>query len=668
MPPAPPPLRPLRRWWLVGCGAVPVALVLLGLGWGQADPDVARSLWIPITVAVSFTPLALFILRQVPRHPIGRLMLTAGMTSTLDVIAICWSLWTPAAWLAQWLWWPPFGLIPLALLRFPDGSYPSRRWRPVAILLIIASSSAGLALALGALAAPRSLVSTVGEVLPPLARAMAQVAIGGIGVTVLATIPVAFALGWRWRLAGPLERRQIACLVPSSAFLAVGIVLSVVSVPGAWIPAVVALPVGFTFAILQYQLLDLDLVIHRGLVWILLTLIAVSLYAVSVAALDAALSPSRSWTASLLAGAATAAFLMPAERFAQRASSRLLFGRRDDPYAVLVQVGRHIEAIRDPLEVLPRLAATLVEALRVPYVAIELNMADTTDPLVVGHGRQTVEPTHRFAMMAHGVEVGGLLVASRRANAQFSASESRLIQGLATQAATAAEACRSSLDLQRARERLVLAREEERRRLRRDLHDGVGSALVGARMLAVAAMGGAQTGDRTRRLLETLNDDLALCTSEVRSLIDGLRPAALDDGLETALRLSVNALSASLDVRLDVTGDLAELPAAVEVVSLRVVTEALTNVVKHSAATTCVVSLTRSDSMLRMSIVDNGTGLRDAVGSADQRHGVGLASMRSRIEEVGGWLAVRSSTNGLAVEVGLPTRHEAISALSEAST
>ena len=357
--------------WLVGTGVFLVGVALVGLALG-AETTLVDYIWLPITLAVSYTPLALFVLRTLPEHPVGWLMLGTGLLATLSFVATAWSRWTLAAWLSQWLWWPPFALIPLSLLLFPDGHLPTPRWRFVAAALVVTAFVTSLALAAAAVAGPRTLVSTVGTPAPSWAQALAQVAVGGIFATVLVTFLVGFAMIHRWRRAGWLERRQIACLAPSAALLSISIALSFTDLRGAWIPAVVSLPLAFTFAILQYRLFDLDMIIHRGLVWILLSLIAVSIYATTVAGLTTLLSPSRSWTASLFAGAAVAAILLPAERLAQRAAQRLLYGQRDDPYRVLVQAGRHVEAIRDPLAVLPQLVETLVNALRVPSAAMSL--------------------------------------------------------------------------------------------------------------------------------------------------------------------------------------------------------------------------------------------------------------------------------------------------------
>ncbi|MDX6322257.1 MAG: hypothetical protein QOF52_2115 [Propionibacteriaceae bacterium] len=634
---------------LLAAGAAAIwGLALAGVLLHQRGPT-PGPVWMTVTLAASFWPLAIFVLRRVPGHPLGRLMFLTGTTATIATLAVCWSALLPAAWLSQWIWWPPVAIVPLLLLFVPDGHLPSPRWRVLAAILIVSLIVAAVALAAAATSAPRTLLTDIDQPIPPAARLLVQVAVGCVVVLLLATLAVLSALLHRWHMASVVERHQLACLLPSAALLIIGILLDYLHVPAGWLAAVVALPLGLTFAILQYHLYDLDLYIYRGIVWLILTGLALAIYALVVTGVEQLLNPER-WTSTLVAGAAVAAILLPAERWVQRAVSRLLYGSRTDPYSVLTRIGRHTEAVADPLAVLPRFVATLVESLRVPYAAIVLKPAGNEAPLMVQHGRSVGEP-QRFPMMAHGVDVGELLVASRRPGAHFSASEARLLSGLAGQAGIAAEACRSTLDLQRAREQLVLAREEERRRLRRDLHDGVASALVGARFLASAARG-------MPELLDQLDRDLEACTEEVRDLIDGLRPAALDKGLEAALRdLAARMPDPSIRVTVRVKGQLTDLTAAIEVVAYRVVAEALTNVVKHAKASRCDVLLAREERSLSVCVTDDGVGLSSAQPSPgrDPRGGVGVGSLRSRVEEVGGSFSIEPRSSGVCVKAVLPT-------------
>jgi signal transduction histidine kinase len=220
------------------------------------------------------------------------------------------------------------------------------------------------------------------------------------------------------------------------------------------------------------------------------------------------------------------------------------------------------------------------------------------------------------------------------------------------QAAVAAEATRLNRDLQMSRERLVTAREEERRRLRRDLHDGLGPSLAGMSMQVRAARKQLPADSRAAEILDTLAVDLKSCTVEVRQLVDELRPPALDSGLDAALhtecrRFDVDGLAVSCEVE----GSLEGLPAAVEVAAFRIVAEALTNVTRHSRALTCDVTVHRNGA-LRVQIVDDGIGI-DIASSA--RAGVGLSSMRERAAELGGDCTIGPAPGrGTSVRVKLP--------------
>jgi signal transduction histidine kinase len=638
---------------LAALGAGLVAAAVAGAAFGERGPT-PGPIAMTATLAVSFGPLAVFVLRRLPGDRVGRLMLLTGAAATVNVLAVCWSAAVPLAWLSQWSWWPPLATIPLILLLVPDGRPPSPGWRFVVYTLAGAAAFTTAVLAVAAVAEPRMLLSTI-DPLPPAVEVLTRVAFAGVAVVVVGTAAVLVALFVRWGRAEALERRQLACLLPSAVLFAVGVVLdSEAGVPWGWVPGVVALPLGLTVAVLQYRLHNLDLYIHRGTVWLVLSGLAVAVYAASATALGETIAGA-SHTTMLLAVGAAAAILHPAERFVRRAISRLLYGRRDDPYAILTRQGRLLENATDPMAVLPGFAAALVDGLKVPYTAIVLREPDGSSSVAAEHGRLAGEP-ERFAMTVHGNEVGDLIVSPRRPGEQFSTAEVRLLQDLAVQAGQAAVAYRSTLTLQRARERLVLAREEERRKLRRDLHDGVAASLVGARMIAEAASGKAADDAPTRELLDVLAAELDTCTAEVRSLIDGLRPAALDDGLERAVReLTERLPEPRLDVHVD--GDLVDLPAAIEVATYRIVSEAVANVAKHAGAKHCSVTLTRDATRLEVTVLDDGDGFADPSWFAGTgTSGVGLSSIRSRVEELGGMCDIGSTADGTRLHVALPVR------------
>jgi signal transduction histidine kinase len=646
---------------LVGAAVAVVAVGLLGLASGAEGPT-AVPIATPAVFAIAFTPLGVFVLRRLPGHPLGRLMSAAGVFAAASALTVCWSDLLPMAWLSQWTWWPPLATVPVLLLLVPDGALPSPRWRVLLWSIIAAASLATAALAVAAVARPRTLFEQRTIAAPEL-RPLLSIALGAIGVVLLGTLAVFVALFVRWRRAGPRERGQLACLAPAAVALAVGLTVETVfGVPVAWIVAVAALPLGLTLAVLRYQLHDLDLYVNRGVVWLTLTTLAIGTYAVAVTALGRVVGDAGSPVPSLLAAAAVAALLQPASRLAQRGVNRLLYGRRDEPYAVLTQLGGHLEAVRDPLAVLPQIAATLVDGLRLPYVAIRVAGEDGAPVTAAEHGRWSGEP-HRFAMVAHGRPVGELWVAPRRSDSHFTGTESRLLHDLAGQTALAAEAVRSSVRLQRARDRLVLAREEERRRLRRDLHDGVAAALVGVRMLTAVLRRSVAAEGTSTALVDTLSADLDVAIVEVRSLIDGLGPAALDDGLRIALEGLADRLGGhGANVTLTVTGSLAGLPAAVEVAAYRIVAECLTNTMKHAEAANCAIAVRRDPAELEISVADDGKGMPAELGDPV---GVGLSSIRERAEELGGQTTVTSAQGGTRTWIRLPLEPEPVTPVAD---
>ncbi|MEU3455839.1 sensor histidine kinase [Micromonospora sp. NPDC006766] len=210
-----------------------------------------------------------------------------------------------------------------------------------------------------------------------------------------------------------------------------------------------------------------------------------------------------------------------------------------------------------------------------------------------------------------------------------------------------------TLDLRRSRERVILAREEERLRIRRDLHDGVGPALAGITLgLETAVRRIGQDGPAVA-LLARLHDECAACVEEIRRIVTDLRPPALDQGrLVDALRRHADVLNAPAEspvVLVEGQDDgLPPLPAAVEVAAYRIALEAMTNAIRHSGGRTCRVCVSSRDG-LRITVHDDGTGTPPA------RVGLGLASMRERAEELGGSCTVTfRQGEGTSMEAVLP--------------
>jgi signal transduction histidine kinase len=601
-------------------------------------------------IAVAFLTMGAMVLVSTPRHLVGRLMLAAGGAASIGVLSTSWTNWLVVDWLSQWTWWPAYGLITLALLVFPDGRLPSPRWRPLAVLIVAGTVVAAVAFAVAALDDPRDLINTSdpGPAVTGRARLLVQIGLLAVAATLVGLVAVLVSLFQRWRRADGEARAQLACLLTAGVLLVLGVVLEAMNLTGAWVIMVVALPVGMGLAILRYRLYGLDQVINRTLVWLVMSLLVIAGFVGLITLLRDLLMADDTSNASLVATGLIAVAFEPVRGRVQRGVNRLLYGDRDDPYQVITRLGDLLGRTVEPNAVLPLLTGTIARSLRVPQVAVEVEGREGPR-ILAAHGTSN-NPIESFEMVARGERVGRLLVANRSATSRFSPVERRLLNDLALQAAVAADAVRLIHDLQESRERLITAREEERRRLRRDLHDGLGPTLAGMAMQVRAAQKLAAGQPRTARILDALAADLQTCTAEVRRLVSHLRPPALDRGLAAALRNECARFdTATLSVRLEVDGDLQGLPAAIEVAAYRIVAEALTNVTRHAQASNCRVTV-RRDRALTLDIVDDGVGL-----GPRRPGGVGLDSMRERATELGGDFEISAvEPHGTAVRVRLP--------------
>lgn len=413
----------------------------------------------------------------------------------------------------------------------------------------------------------------------------------------------------------------------------------------------VLLPVALAFSIMRYRLWDLNLVINRVLVYGGLTALVAAAYVLVVGGLGALFAASGNILISLAATGVVAVLFQPLRERLQRGVNRLMYGERDDPYAVLARFGQKLEAALAPDAVLPALVETIAHALKLPYVVILLRDGSAVEVAAV-YGSPAARPLMLPITYQHQL-VGELHAAARAPDEPFTAAEVRLLEDIAVQIGVAIRYVRLTADLQRSREQLVAAREEERRRLRRDLHDGLGPKLAGQTLKLEAALDALDGETETARALlqETMSESQTIIT-EIRRLVYGLRPPALDQlGLLEAVREhAAQHRIAGLQVAVDAPEALPPLPAAVEVAAYRIIQEALTNVARHARARTCTVSLALGKE-LQVEVVDDGRGL-----PPEMRAGVGLTSMRERAEEIGGSCIVEAvgEASGTRVTARLP--------------
>jgi two-component system NarL family sensor kinase len=664
-------------------------------------------------LSLAFPTVGALIASRLPSNPIGWIFCGIGLFQNahrfttayadyvlLENFALPWGEYV--AWFSTWVGFANPTLGVFLMLLFPDGRLPSPRWRLVAwaALCGAALTAFGDAFMPGNLLThyyvenPFGIVGVIGggfttyDLFPASSL---------LGVTLLLTTSLAALLSLILRLHRTRgdERQQLKWFLfaagPSTLFLSLIILNMIVAnfttnfgyrtvyilspqvfrvVLYVAVLALLFVPVCTYIAILRYRLYDIDVVINRTLVYGALTACVVGIYVLAVGALGALFQARGNLGVSLLATGAVALLFQPLRSRLQRGLNHLMYGERDDPYAVTSRLGRRLEATLASDAVLPTVVETIAQAMKLPYVAILLKEGEgfsTAAAYGSPTGEQEVLP-----LVYQREEIGRLVLSPRAPGEGFSAADRRLLEDLARHAEVAVHAVRLTADLQRSRERLVATREEERRRLRRDLHDGLGPTLASLALKLDAArkLVRRKPGDAEELLLR-LKDQTQDTVGDVRRLVYGLRPPALDElGLVAAVRQQaeshgfvVDGFSSDTDKEaagedglvtfsLDAPEDLPPLPAAVEVAAYRIAQEAMTNVARHAHARTCRVRLSveRAGGVLELEVTDDGAGMPEG-----RRAGVGLSSMRERAEELGGTCDVEPvRTGGTRVQARLP--------------
>ncbi len=665
-------------------------LVLLGLGLrglhvfaqGAAVPSLADAVvsLVFLVIQLALATLGALIVSRRHGNPIGWIFCAAGFTlgmATFTESYAVYSLAAPrtvpggelAAWLTSLIQGPSLlGFFVFLLLLFPDGKLASPRWRPVAWLA--SGTIAAITLLDASMPGPLSSFPSVANPLGAegLESIIDPARVVAYLILVLILLASAVSLVLRFRTSRGVERQQLKWVTGSGAIVAVvfllgPIIWSIPALAGTFWSVLFALafatvPVSAGIAILRHNLYDIDVIINRTLVYGSLTAIVSGIYVAVAAGLGTLLEVEGNVALSLLATGLIAVVFAPLRDRIQRAVNRLMYGERDDPYVAISRLGRRLEATLTPEAVLPAVVQTVREAIRIPYAAIELRQNDGY--VIAASSGEPVDDPLRLPLVYHSEEVGRLLLTPRTGEQFFGPSDRRLLDDLARQAGIAAHAVRLTHDLQRSRERLVTAREEERRRLRRDLHDGLGPMLAGF-SLQIGAIRNLLERDPAAAdgLLTELGTEAETAVGSVRRLVYALRPPALDElGLVGAIRSRAvqytgRTDSNGLDVRVEAAPHLPPLSAATEVAAYWIAQEALMNVVRHARARRCIVRLEVGDDLC-VEVTDDGAGMPE-----ERPAGVGLLSMRERAEELGGTCVVeRIPTGGTRVLAHLPLPKE----------
>jgi signal transduction histidine kinase len=626
--------------WGVAVGttaaATAAAVVAVRAGLGQEQARVTE-----VFVIAACTGVGALILTSRPRQPVGRALLAGGalwglasLPVELLVAAVHERTATAAAALltvaftVRGLGWMVLAVV-LPLV-FPDGPSTRGRWwlrlATVDLVLFVAMM----------LAQPELVDDRLRAVDNPLGVPMELRAVAEIGALVVVALSAAclvaglVTVAGRWRHGSPLVRQQVGWFALGLLVTLAGVAALVSGVLAApvFALAVAALPVSVGLAVLQHRLYEVDVLVNRALLYALLTSAVVAVYVLVVGGVGAVLDARGAGWLPLLATAVVAVGFQPLREALQGGINRLTYGAWHEPHALVRGLNTRLEQAASPDRALADVLAAVLEELRLEFLGVRAPDGD-----VLAEAGSPTDDVRRRPLVHAGTTVGTLLVGGGSGRRR----DEEVLAELAGALAPAVQATRLHADLLRSRERLVLAREEERRRLRRDLHDGLGPALAGLTLKLDAARN--RLGDDP--LLREMRSDVQTTIVDVRRLVDGLRPVSLDElGLVGSLqRLVDRAPPDGPEVRL-VAEDAESPAAAVEVAAYRIVQEALTNVLRHAGARECEVSVQGRNGHLVVSVADDGAG------TPRPGNGAGLETMRERAEELGGSLELLPRPGG----------------------
>ncbi len=393
---------------------------------------------------------------------------------------------------------------------------------------------------------------------------------------------------------------------------------------------------------------------HDVISWVLVTGAVLVMYAGGVVGISLLLGGHRPVATLALPPAFIAIVADPVRRRIRVAADRLVWGARDDPLEVVRGVVEQV-GLESGDELLPALAESLQRDLRVELVAI-----DVSDPSAPDGWRREAElgpaTTYtRTVQLDQRGEVVGRLIVGWEYGPMLRERDEHVLTELVGPLAVAVGWVRLTADLRRTGVAVVSAREEERRRLWRDLHDGLGPALYSVSMglrtqIRRMERGDAEDAAVRRQSLHRLAEDVDSISNDLRRIVRDLTPAALEQlGLVGAIEQFARGCESQIAIHTTLPSERIALPAAVELASYRIVMEGLTNVLRHARADRCWLTITAGET-IEIDIVDDGVGL-----NGHAHDGFGIPSIRERAEELGGTAEFRRNhPRGTHVHACLP--------------
>jgi two-component system, NarL family, sensor kinase len=655
--------RTWSRWPVAVALATGMLLTGVTLGFGLASgvdwQDFVESytltnLVIGLAFLASGAPVA-----WLTRNVVGPLLMAAGLCHLISAAATMIAVFgLNADWPISAIralstfstgpWQLGIGLLfPLALLLFPDGRLPSRRWAWVVWLIVAGGAFQAVT---GVLADGSSFsdspqansILSIGLELPETV-----VLIAGI-TSDAAYLLVIGAMVWRFIRGDDRTRRQVMWLILA---LLIILALNVERLltgdgPILLLLSVMLIPIALAIAIVRYQLFDIRLVLSRTLLYALTIAAVIALYVAIVAGFTSLVPSSAQRSVSIAAAIIVALLFAPLRSLVQRMINRAFYGTRSDPARTAWQVGEGLRHDDD----LPGVLEQTRSALRLPWISLRSGV-DGNDLASAGTPEET--PNVELPLTYQDEQVGTLVIGLRRGERDLHDADRRTLELIATPLAVALHATALSDQVQQARTATVEAAAAERVRLQRELHDGVGPILTSAAFQADAASNIVHTDPAgAERLLDEIRTELRDAIDDVRRVVYALRPIELDKaGLVGAIRQRLAGLPATepgqIKVEVELPNQLPALSPAVELAAYRITSEAINNALTHSVGRRCLVTITVNGT-LAVTVRDDGRP------PPSWTSGVGLRSILERAEELGGTAATGPTGDGWEVSARLP--------------
>jgi signal transduction histidine kinase len=650
--------------------------------------------------SMSFATAGALIVSRHPGQPVGWLLCTLGfelafLTSAEEYVTRSLSTLnrlpatTALAWLNGWLSIVALAAIPMVFLLFPTGRVPSRRWRPLVWVMVLATALAVVSFILLPTDLARNYLHSAGQLLNPTGvEALDGIAdlaalIGGLALLASALLSVA-ALIIRFRRARGEERQQLRWLAYVAATAAVAFIASAVTEFSSEefrhatfldevlfttfvLSLALGIPLACGIAILKYRLYALDIVIKKTVVFAVLAAFLSLVYVAVVVGIGAVVTGTENTVLTFAATAIVAIAFQPLRALARRLADRVVYGKRATPYEVLSEFSDQVATGYSTEEVLPRMAQILGEGIGARKAGVWLRVGSEVRllaswPHVEGEvaGTEPIAAVENGALpggdrtfpVRHQGELLGALTVDMPPAEPITPSQAKLASDLASQAGLVLRNVRLIEEVRASRQRLVAAQDEERRRIERNLHDGAQQQLVAlAVKLGLARTVNQQDHDRANHMLEVLQSDAQGALENLRDLARGIYPPLLaDQGLAAAVAAQARKAPFPVEVETDGLGRYAqEAEAAVYFCCL----EAMQNVAKYAEASSVRVKLGIEDGELTFEVSDDGKGFDPERTPT----GAGLQNMADRLAALGGSIEVRSQPGqGTTVFGRVPVR------------